>query len=705
MAIDLMPKSELPSELEKIPAYPPLAPESEEARILERWQEIWPEAKEAKTEVKRMMEQSYMAFRSILMDFTMQTRPYERWGLAVFVPITFQVVMSIQAQLNGRPPQYRLDNKKPLSDPRTAGAVAQFSQGEFKRAQALRVFADGVQLSLIFGTSPLRSIYVNDVRKVAVADGFDEVESPGGTKMRRLKYKLEDKVFYRGWKIVCDHPLCAYLPPVHKTEAQELPYYIYRELVDYRDERAYYENHPELAYKDNWKYIRPGGNLDDDLAVYWKQDPIYNLDPRYPGSRSDLLAPHQSALQTQKIPTKNLVEKFRVYDQAKDLWYVIINDRIQEAHPNPLSSKRLPVVLMRDYKIVSSVWGMGEPQLIRYLQFEANALHTLALDGTKFATSGVFAVNDAYLKNPNDMSVYPGKIFNLKNLPNLNIDQVIQSFNMPDVKGSVFRMMGVNDNLVARATGAGSSIIGGDPMNQGGSATESNNLKAAATTRVYERARAIEQENLVDVIQLQLDFITDFYTEEEIHRLSDGTFLKFIPGKESDYPAASKAADIAGGINTIVYTSDIEQGYVAAIEGESTLPISKTERRTEAMQLLKIVGETRRPPTAEEIAADPQISQKYPQGLPVGDAEKVYMDLVLPTFSVVDNPEKYVWKPTPAPDRARGVGRPADVLNPNALEAASTPPTPGLGGPQPMDQGVNQGERMDQATPAAPPIM
>lgn len=696
-----MPESLLPEvkKYDNLGAQPVVEANSEEDRILKRFNEIWAEAKQAKVEQKKIMEESYLAFRSILSDFTMSNRPVERWGLAVFVPVTFQVVMGIQAQLNGRPPQYRVGPLNSPKDLKVSRAVGDLSKAEFKRAKALREFADAVQLSLIFGTAPLRAIYMNDVRDVLVADGIEEIKDEEGNVTKKiLNYKKERKTFYQGWKIVCDHPLTVYVPPVHKSNVEDLPYYIIRELVDVREELAYYETHPELCYKDNYKYLKAGGDTTDDLAVYWKQDPIYNLDPRYPGSKSDILAPHQSAIQTQKISKENLMERFRVYDIAKDLWYVVAGGRVIEAYPSPLSSKRLPVVFVRDYKIVNSVWGLGEPQLIRYLQMEANALHTFGLDGTKYATNGVFAVNDLYLKNPGDMSVYPGKIFSLKNLPNMNIDQVIQSFNMPDVKGSVFRMMGINDQLIARTTGAGASIIGGDPVNSGGSATESNNLKAAATTRVYERARVIEQENLVDVIEIQMEFMADFYSEPLIAKVSDKHFVKFVPGEEAAYDPAKKAADIADGFEVIVYTSDLEKGHDVVIEGETTLPVSKAERRTEAMQLLKIAAETRRPPTAEELAANPSIAQQYPQGIPVADAQKIFDRIVLPTFTVVDNQDEFAFTTAEGTtDRPRGVGRPEDVLNPAALEAATVPPDPGLGGPQPLDQGVNQMERMDAA--------
>lgn len=671
----------------------------EENAILQHIDEMWSEARQAKESRKRILDEAYRQFRSIANAQITSTRDVERWGMAIFVPVTFQVVMGIQAQLNGRPPQFRQSPLFVPKDRRVTDAVSKFTVAEFKRSEAMRAFVTGTQLSLIFGTAFLRSVYKNDVREVDVVTNFSR-NAEGEADETTMVIKKEEKTFYKGWGLEVDHPLRVYLPLVREKDPQKWPFYIVRDIVDVEERKKFYEKNVKLAYKQNYKGIKPGGNLDDDLAVYDEVDPAYRgKDPRYPGSISDVTsgsAPLSS--QSRLINPKNKAERLRIFDQTKDRWTEVIAGRVVSHYPNPSTSKKLPVVAMRDYTVEFDPWGIGEPQLIHYLQLERNALHTFALDGTKYATNGVFALNSTALKDPNDLSVYPGKIFEMKNLPGVTIDSVIQSFNMPDVKNSVFKMLDMNDSMVSRVTGAGTSIIGGDPINTGGSATESNNLKAAATTRVYERARAIEQENLVDVVNMLVESVADFYDDKTIAKVSENEFIKFVPGEESDYSVEDKATDIADGYKAIIYTSDFVQGFQTITEGESTLPISRQERRIEAMQLQKLALDARRPPTQEELATDPAIMQKYPQGVPIYDAESIAEKLVLPTFSVISDPQEFLWNGDLTEDRKRGVGRPADPTNMSELNALGNEANSAaqLAAPQPMEQGINDMERINQ---------
>ena len=201
--------------------------------------------------------------------------------------------------------------------------------------------------------------------------------------------------------------------------------------------------------------------------------------------------------------------------------------------------------------------------------------------------------------------------------------------------------------------------------------------------------------------------MTQFYDEDMVFKISDQEFYKFKPGEEADYSPAELAVFASQGkmamdrgeepFKGIIFGSDLAKGFDVVIEGESTLPISRQERRVEAMQLTKIASETRRPPTEEEMQKDPMIPQKYPQGLPVMDVSKVVTDILLPTFNVIDQADYFLWAgDTTSPDRKRGVGRPEDVLSgqkmTNELMQSGVSMT---GGPQPADQGVNQMERIE----------
>lgn len=663
-------------------------PDDEERKILEYFDEIYSESRDAKENVKKMMEHSYMAFRSILSDFTYQNRSLSKWGLAVFVPYTFQTIAGLESQLTGKPPVYRLSPVRSPKDRTDAEFVSKISLAEYKRAQAPRAMADATQLALTFGTSFLRSYYRYDVRKKRFIKEFH-----AGTG--KPTYEEREKTFYKGWSLDVDHPLSVYLPRIREHDSNKWPFYIVRDLVDVRKIEEYYDSHPELAYKDNHKKIKAGGDIHDDLAVYDKTDVMYRLPlTRYPGSARDLMGSVFPSHMSEKPSNPHMAERFRVYSEITDEWFVIVAGRVVEYHPNPLEDlKELPVAVLRDYEVKNTPWGIGEPELIRWLQFEGNAMHNLTLDSTKYSAAPVFAMMSAYLQDEDEFEVIPGKTIRLKQIPGLKAQDAIQAINTPEVKSSLFKMLDLNEGLIRQTTGAGSYVVGGNDAGGANSATDANNLRAASSARVYDRARRIEQNTLQEVVKHQLAYMGEFYDEEMVIRVSNDEFYRLLPGSSVDYGDEQheelKSAAGKEGYTGVVFAGDLSKGYTASTEAESTLPITKSDKQTQAMQLLKLASETRRPFSAEELQANPALPQMYPQGAPVLDAVKVTKDLLLPTFSIVDNTEEFLWTPEgQGPDRERGVGRPPDPFKPMpTTEDVAT--TQLMSQAQPNNQGVN----------------
>lgn len=116
------PKNFTPSQVPNAPL-----PDSEEAVILDFFDEIYGESRRAKENVKKMMDSSYMAYRSILSDFTYSNRSVSKWGLAIFVPYTFQTIAGLEAQLTGKPPVYRLNPVRSPKDREDAEFVTKIS--------------------------------------------------------------------------------------------------------------------------------------------------------------------------------------------------------------------------------------------------------------------------------------------------------------------------------------------------------------------------------------------------------------------------------------------------------------------------------------------------------------------------------------------------------------------------------------------------
>lgn len=666
-------------------------PNSEEEGILKHFDEIWLESNTTKEPVKKIMENSFLAFRSILSDFSYSNRSLSKWGLAIYVPYTFQTVAGLEAQLTGKPPVYRLDPVRSPKDRQDAEFVTKISLAEYKRAQASRAMADATQMALIFGTSFLRSYFRWDKKKKKF---IKEISKTGKTI-----YEEREKEFYKGWSLKAINPLKVRLPRVREHDSSKWGYYIERDVVDVREVQTYYEAHPELAYGDNYKYLKAGGNVEDDLAIYDYVDVMYRLpNKRYPGSSRDLQ--NETFSPDRKVSTmtgEHLAEQFRVFSEETDEWYVIVSGRVVEYHPNPLEDlKELPVAVLRDYEIKNMPWGVGEPELIRWLQYEANALHNLALDSTKYSVAPVFAMMSAYLQDEDDFEIVPGKVIRLKNVPNLSAGDAIQAIQTPEVKNSIFKMLEMNETITRQTTGAGSYVVGGNDQSASGSATDANNLRAASSARVYDRARRIEQNTLQDVVKHQLAHMSEFYDDEMVIRVSNDEFYRLVPGTQEEFSPEQheeikqKAGE--AGYSGVVFGGDLAKGYTASAEAESTLPITKSDKQAQAMQLLKVASEVRRPFTQEELAANPQLPAMYPQGAPVLDASKIAEDLLLPTFSIVDNTKEFMWSPDgQGPDRQRRVGRPDDPFN-EPITSEDVTQTQLLSQAQPNNQFINSSE-------------
>ncbi len=684
------------AEIDSIPKAPD--PKDEEKKFLDAFAEWWEEDKKFKEPVKKMMEHAFISYRSILSDFHYSQRNFQQWGLAVFVPLTFQVVSSIEAQLNGRPPQYRVGPANNPSDLETAEFISKISQSEYRRAEAQKRIAEATQESLIFGITFLRSTYRYDVRKKKFIKEVNKETS-------KPVYEERDHTFYKGWAPIIDHPLKVYLPPVYEHDPQKWPRYTVRDVVDYRTLKAYYEAHPELAYEDNYKYLAPGGDTHDDLEILNKFDVLYRLpNSRYPGSYRELVG-QVFPLPTNTGPAarKNMVEIWRVFSQETDEWAVVANcgrgkGILLEYHPNPLEdTKELPVVAMRDYQIANWPWALGEPDIIRWLQFEANSLHNLGLDSTKYSVGPIFGVNSSMLDDDDEIEIYPGRIIHMKNIPGLTMDSAIKTLNVPEVKNSIFKMIGLNEDIIRKTTGAGTSVIGGAGEDEG-SATGTNAIKAATEARIYEKARKIEQECVKDMIRHQLSFMAQFYDEEMVFKITDQEFFKFFPGTEADR-SASELEDVKQQkFEGVIFGDDLAKGYDVFVEGESTLPLNRQQRQVQAMQLLKLSSEVRRAPTQEELKTNPNLPTEYPQGLPVLDAETITKEILLPTYNILDNKDRYVWHlQGQGPDRKRSPGRPEDVVG-NAAEEIQNPSPPAdqaamLSNAQPANLGINAGEQ------------
>lgn len=591
---------------DNVPVYTPSKEDEEVLRIVDQ---RYYDAKESRKTRETIWNYSYLQFKSI----NYYNRQYgqeflEGFGLRVFVPRTFETIESIIPQLNGRPPEFIVSGKNPQDDKR-ADFIDIVLSNEWDRADTQRQITISTFDSLVFGTGILLNYLRDDRREV---EEINEVDDDGNV----ISYEKEEFVDYFGVYSKSLDPYNCFPDPNADENKDSLRFFVYREVVDVDELR---EEYRLKGFNDNWKYLTEGGNVDDFGKIRQEIDTIYTAtDVRTPGNFSDLIGQGRSTVD-RKIK-KNLIEKFTYFE--KDRMVVIANGVVLRDTPSPFPHKTIPISVIRDYALSHEFWGMGEPEIIRWLQVESNTLHNLALDATAMSVGQMIAVNSAYIQDESELVVKPFGIVHLKPIPGLNVRDAIQPVVTPDVKSSVFRMMQENKSITQSTTGVSDFIIG---ASKGGAetATEANRLAEASVARIREKARIIEQEGVKDIVEQWMPMIAEFYSEDMVFRITkkDKTeFIKFVSKNRADLSQEEIEQYKQEGYMDVITVDDLRGKFDITVKGASTLPVNKDIIRGMWMQLLNLAASIKRTDGTDVFNVDKIAYETLKEGFERQDA-------------------------------------------------------------------------------------
>jgi hypothetical protein len=613
---------------------PPYNPTEEEQKVLETLDKYYYEASEARKKREVIWNYSYLQFKSINYYNKRYSAEFlEGFGLRVVVPKTFETIESIIPQINGRPPEFIIDGQNP-TDKDKAKFMNVILTNEFRRADAQKEFTVCTFDALVLGTGILFNYLRSEQRDVEV---IDEADENGNV----ISYKSQTITDYFGVFTQAIDPYTFFPDPIAE-EVSDMRYCIIRERVDVDKLKEEYSN---KNFNENWKYICPGGNVDDFAKVRKEIDMLYSInDKRYPGNVSDLVGGTKT--NQSESTTRNLAEKFTMW--TKERLVVISNGVVLRNTPNPYL--RFPFTLIRDYKCSHELWGMGEPEIMRWLAIEADTLHNMTLDATSMGIGQMIAVNSAYIQDESELIVKPFGIVHLKNVPGVSVADAISPIITPDVKNSSFRMIQLNKELVQSTTGISDYFIGAS-RGAADTATEANKLADASAARIREKARIIEDEGIKDVLYQWINIIAQFYSDEMNFRVTDRDktqFFKFVPLPRAELTPEKLSTYLAEGYSDVISMDDVRGKFDIYVKGASTLPVNKDVLRNQNMQLMNLA-----------------IKAVRPDGTPIFKQEKIAED-VLYSFDN-PNPQDYINYPQ-APEQIP----PAPV----PLETPITPETP-----------------------------
>lgn len=468
----------------------------------------------------RMMNYHYLQYKGILYLNDVYGEEYMKTiGLQVNVPRTFMTVEAIRPQLIDREMDIDVDPENKKAFPYTAKA-RDILKGETKRSKFKYQKADAETEALLYGTGYLFSKYYEDVIDTDILDYYDDDGKPVTKKGTLDRYKGMKAFRLNPYHVFRDRNATTNEPGMPGTWDHCYVYSIWD-----------FETWKEICKVEGYNVegMEKGGYLRDFEEVKRKIDTIYSMSNL---SSKDNNAGFVNA--DLELLAKDWEDSIMVVEKFEENHYSICsgaNWTVNCKDPNPNPDKRIPIFPIKDYSVPGEFEGIGEPEVMRWQQYEENKIHNLSYLQTLMGTVQRFGVVKELLVDPT--SVKNNNPFNpiyLKYVPNISINNAIQALNQG--KGTQYPK-----EFLAEVKATGQSATGVSDFYIGGSkaitdtATEANKLADATLARISRKIEEMEDRGITPILEHWLACIPYFYDEELDLLVTDNEnyFTKFLP--------------------------------------------------------------------------------------------------------------------------------------------------------------------------------
>lgn len=648
------------------------------------------EAKESKHRKHDIWNFSYLQYRSVnhySMLYGGFPTYWNQWGTGVFIPRTFETIESVKVQIQSKKADFTVSGTKP-SNKDFSKKIHSVTKSEWKRSQGQREIGESVHDILVYGTGLVRTDLVNDKQIENVMSWKkEEITKEDGTTETRWTIQYEEKEVQKYYGVGCKRvdPYDFYPNPSPESyRMNKLGWAFERSVVDAWDFREQYRILNESGahgVTDNWKYIRPGGDVSDYKYLRKEIDTLYSFggDARTPGNINDLVG---RTVGGKKSTTLNK-EKLEVWEYwENDRYIVIANGLILRDSPNPYPHKQIPyskasLVDMNEF------FSMGIPEYIRWLQICENILYDQGLNNIIMSVHKMFAVNSRYLEDEGELVARPFGIIHLKQIPNVRIQDAIMPIEYSHNMNNYFEFMQKNTENIQSVTGVSPYQTGGVVENSNTElATVANRLAFAGTARIQEISRHIEDDLITGVIE-QMVAIMQFYYQNTSH-FEDGIlpveveepnknyFLKYLARSSGEITPEDLRLAEEEGYTGVISQDEIQGRCKVSVTGASSIPKDPDMMAKLKMDFAKFAQE------AVISTIDPMTQATV--NTPVFDFAKVAKEVAQDVFEI-DDAEEYLYKapeaPTPMTSTAPMIP-PTETAIPTE-SPGETPVTPGGG--------------------------
>lgn len=248
-----------------------------------------------------------------------------------------------------------------------------------------------------------------------------------------------------------------------------------------------------------------------------------------------------------------LGEDFMILQAGKDLPFLLVS-----CNANP--DKRCALEKMDDVSVPGEYWSMGEPYIMRYQAIEENRIHNSILDLIHFSVSGMLGINTQYLEDPTDLDIYPAKVWKIKAIPGVGINDVMQNFqSSPIAIGPALKFMQEVKATGQQATSITDFVMGAS-KSIAETATESNRLSGASDLTIVDKIREMVSGPLINIARNWLAQYPIVYANEKIKMAYNGNSIYFIGKKKENVTEAELTEIMNKGFEAedIVFMDDLD---------------------------------------------------------------------------------------------------------------------------------------------------
>lgn len=504
----------------------------------------YPRANMALTEQRKIWDYAYLSYKGIMLNEEInRKRRSNEFGMYVNVPRTYMTIEGIRRNFNISKLKVHLDPVPGMEDIKRNN-ISSFLNYDIRRGGTFEQIKDAGFYKLLYGNGFLFSYLLNRQKK------FGKITGDINEETAKVQSVLDKKktTKYFGMVSRAITPYRVFPDPAGTTQ-------------DYNDNM----NRPVMyncireikhikTFRDDWRGIIPDKILNDvkaggrDMTNYEAVkdaiDSLFNYGSlKYPGTVQDFLGPNISSKVTKVYNSEEFVEEriwvgedFFIVQAGAGLKFCLIS-------PNPNPKKLSNLVKLDDVKIPGEYWAMGEPYIMRYQQIEENRIHNAVLDTLHFNISGMMGINTQYLEDEYDTKIYPGKVWKLKAMPGVKIDEMIQAF-QPNSSGIAPALAFMNEvKEVGQSTTSVTDFVTGASKSIANTATEVNRLAGASDLAIGEKIKEMAQGALTKIAKIYLSMYPVAYSGENFNLTFDNQKIRFI-GETKDKISEKKLADI-----------------------------------------------------------------------------------------------------------------------------------------------------------------